>query len=215
MIHHMSEMPGMAAVLVSELRDKEIQVDRMRFRHNLERLGECMAWEVAKHLPFQSLPVATPLGTAEGKELVQQPVLATILRAGLPMHAGCLRVFDRADCAFVSAYRKYHPGGDFEIAVEYVSSPDMTGRDLILIDPMLATGASIVQVYQALAQRGRPQQVHVVCAIASREGIQYVRKSLPPEVHIWAGAIDEETTARGYIVPGLGDAGDLAYGEKL
>jgi uracil phosphoribosyltransferase len=215
MIHHMSELPGMAAVLVSELRDKEIQVDRMRFRHNLERLGECIAWDLAKQLSFQSLAVETPLGLAEGKELVRQPVLATILRAGLPMHQGFLRVFDRADCAYVSAYRKYHPGGDFEIAVEYVSSPDLTGRDLILIDPMLATGASIVQVYKALIQRGKPEQVHVVCAIASREGIQMVRKSLPAEVHIWAGAIDEETTARGYIVPGLGDAGDLAFGEKL
>lgn len=215
MIHHLSEMPGMAGVLVSALRDREMQGDRMRFRHNLERLGECAAWEIAKGLAYSPTEVTTPLGTAPGKALVAQPVLATILRAGLPMHAGCLRVFDGADNAFVSAYRRYHPGGDFEIAVEYVSAPELTGRTLILVDPMLATGASVVKVYEALVQRGRPEQVHVVCAIASREGIDTVRKALPVHAQIWAGAIDEETTARGYIVPGLGDAGDLAYGEKL
>jgi uracil phosphoribosyltransferase len=214
MIHDLSKKPGMLGVYLSELRDHEVQTDRMRFRRNLERVGETMAHAIAETLPFAAREVVTPLGDATGVQLAEQPVLATILRAGLPMHQGFLNVFDAADNAFVSAYRKYDDSGDFEIEVEYMSTPDLEGRTVILIDPMLATGASIILVLRALLRFGVPGRIVVVCAIGSSEGIEAVRKEAPRGVEIWAAAIDQETTAKGYIVPGLGDAGDLAYGPK-
>jgi len=190
-----------------------IQQDRMRFRHNLERIAEIAAYEISKVLPFVEIEVETPLGTATSKVLKDQPVLATILRAGLPMHNGLLNYFDKADNAFVAAYRKHEKDGTFEISLEYMSCPDLEGRILVISDPMLATGASLVKTIHILKEEGPPKEIHVVCAIACTVGIEYVKRE-DPSVTIWCGDIDEELTAKGYIVPGLGDAGDLAYGSK-
>jgi uracil phosphoribosyltransferase len=214
MIQDLSKAPGMLGVYVAELRDRAVQTDRMRFRRNLERVGECLAHAIAPTLTYRATEVVTPLGDAAGVALEQQPVLATIMRAGMPMHQGFLNVFDAADNAFVSAYRKYDDAGDFEIEVEYMSTPDLEGRTVILVDPMLATGASIILVLQSLLRFGTPDRIIVACAIGSLEGVEAVRKEAPKGVEIWAAAIDQETTAKGYIVPGLGDAGDLAYGPK-
>ncbi|MBK8341738.1 MAG: uracil phosphoribosyltransferase [Flavobacteriales bacterium] len=200
---------------LAEMRDVEVQRDPMRFRRNLERMGAIFAHELSKTLEYVEREVTTPLGVARAPMLAEQPVLATILRAGLPLHNGMLSVFDRADNAFVSAYRKHRKGEDgFDIEVEYLSSPDLEDRVLVLCDPMLATGQSMVLVYRALLRLGRPKAVHVVSVIASAEGVEYTRKHLPVGTRIWVGAIDEEMTAQAYIVPGLGDAGDLAYGRK-
>jgi uracil phosphoribosyltransferase len=214
MIQTLADQPGIHNVYIRQLRDLEVQKDRMRFRMNLKRLAALMGHHISATLDYTTEDVVTPLGTASGAVLSQQPVLATILRAGLPMHEGMLEVFDDADNAFVSAYRRYHQGGDFEIEVEYLSAPDLTGRTVILTDPMLATGASMGCVWDALLKRGEPAQLHVVSAIASREGLANAREMLPANTKFWLGVVDDETTARGYIVPGLGDAGDLAYGSK-
>ena len=210
----LADQPGIHNVYLRQLRDQEIQRDRMRFRMNLKRLSACMGYCIAETLPYETQEVLTPLGTAKGMALAEQPVLATILRAGLPMHEGMLEVFDEADNAFVSAYRRYHQGGDFEIEVDYLSAPDLSGRTVILTDPMLATGASVGCVWDSLQKRGEPGQLHVVSAIASREGLQNAKEMLPDTTKYWLGVVDDETTARGYIVPGLGDAGDLAFGPK-
>jgi len=199
---------------VSELRNVDVQVDRMRFRRNLERIGEVCAYEISRGLPWQQVEVATPMGIASAKVLREQPVLATILRAGLPLHQGLLNYFDKADNAFISAYRKHHRDGSFEISLEYVSCPSLEGRVLVVSDPMLATGASLVKTLQFLKEEGHPAEIHVVAAIACTVGIEYVLRS-HPSAHIWCGDIDDELTAKGYIVPGLGDAGDLAYGVKV
>ncbi len=213
MVINLSEGHSLVSNWVSELRDTTIQSDRMRFRRNLERIGEVAAFEISKTLPFVIREVETPLGTHSSMVLEKQPVLATILRAGVPLHQGLLNYFDRADNAFISAYRKHHRDGTFEIKLEYVSCPDLDGRILIISDPMLATGASLVKTIQHLQEEGNPVQVHVVCAIACEVGIEYVKREAPA-ARIWCGDIDSEITAKGYIVPGLGDAGDLAYGEK-
>jgi uracil phosphoribosyltransferase len=208
--------PSIADHFIAELRDVEVQRDPMRFRRNLERLGEVIAMELSRTLTYEECEVQTPLGMAQARRLAQQPVLATILRAGLPLHQGLLNYFDRADNAFVSAYRKHRKGEDaFDIEVEYLSSPSLEDRVLVLCDPMLATGQSMVLVYKALLRQGRPRALHVVSAIASNEGLEHARRHLPPDTRFWIGAIDEEMTAQAYIVPGLGDAGDLAYGSKL
>ncbi|GAB2666719.1 uracil phosphoribosyltransferase [Flavihumibacter cheonanensis] len=213
MVVNLSKHYSLLCDFVSELRNVDIQHDRMRFRRNLERIGEVAAYEISKHMAHQQVETPTPLGTSQCKLLQEQPVLATILRAGLPLHQGLLNYFDRADNAFISAYRKHHPDGSFEISMEYVSSPDLEDRILIISDPMLATGASLVKTIQFLREEGKPKEVHIVCAIACTVGIEYVHRS-EPNVKIWCGAIDEELTAKSYIVPGLGDAGDLAYGTK-
>ncbi|MCO5239870.1 MAG: uracil phosphoribosyltransferase [Chitinophagaceae bacterium] len=199
---------------VSELRHTEIQTDRMRFRKNLERIGEVMAYEISKTMEWEEKEIPTPLGISVCKVMKEQPVLATILRAGLPFHHGILNFFDKADNAFVSAYRKHHRDGSFEISVEYVSCPDLENRILIISDPMLATGASLVKTLQFLKAEGRPKEIHIASAIACTVGIEYVRRE-DPDAKIWCGAIDEELTAKGYIVPGLGDAGDLSFGSKI
>lgn len=200
---------------ISEIRDINIQKDSMRFRRNLERMGEIMAYEISKTFAYETQEVTTPLGIASVALPKQQPVVATILRAGLPLHQGILNYFDKAQNAFISAYRKHHKDGSFDIQVEYMASPDLNGKVLILSDPMLATGSSLVLTYQALLGRGVPSHTHVVAIIASSEGVEYAKKNLPPNVTLWIGAIDEELTAQSYIVPGLGDAGDLAYGVKI
>lgn len=199
---------------MSELRSTEIQTDRMRFRRNLERIGEAMAYEISKKLTWREQETQTPLGLHTSKVLAQQPVLATILRAGLPMHAGLLNYFDKADNAFISAYRKHKRDGSFEISLEYMSCPSLENRDLIICDPMLATGASLVAALHSLKNSGTPSAIHVVTAIAASEGIEYVTLEFGEQIFIWCGDIDEELTAKGYIVPGLGDAGDLAFGTK-
>ena len=186
----------------------------MRFRRNLERIGEVAAIEISRELPFKEIEVQTPLGIANSKILKEQPVLGTILRAGIPLHQGLLNYFDRADNAFISAYRKHNRDGSFEISLDYISCPDLENRVLILSDPMLATGASLVKTIQFLKDEGPPSEIHIVTAIACTVGIEYLRRE-EPTVKIWCGDIDDELTAKGYIVPGLGDAGDLAFGTKV
>lgn len=200
---------------IAEIRDVEIQKDSMRFRRNLERIGEVLAYEISKSFDYEEKEVITPLGTATVPVMRRQPVIATILRAGLPLHQGVLNYFDQAENAFVSAYRRHHKDGSFDIHVEYLSSPELNGKELILCDPMLATGSSMVLAYKALLTRGKPKHTHIVSVIASMEGIEFVKKQLPENVSIWAGAVDDELTVQSYIVPGLGDAGDLAYGNKV
>ena len=200
---------------VAELRDVNVQNDRMRFRRNIERIGEVAAYELSKTLEFKSVEVTTPLGIAPTQLLNEQPVLATILRAGLPLHQGMLNYFDKADNAFISAYRKHHPDGSFEISLEYLSCPNLNGRVLILCDPMLATGASLVETIQAIQKTYTPAQIHIVVTIASQKGIEHVEKELGADTPIWCAAIDPILNDKSYIVPGLGDAGDLAFGTKM
>ena len=200
---------------VAELRDVHVQNDRMRFRRNIERIGEVAAYELSKTLRFKTVDVTTPLGIASTSLLEEQPVLGTILRAGLPLHQGMLNYFDKADNAFISAYRKHHPDGSFEISLEYLSCPDLNNRILILCDPMLATGASIVETIQAIQKTYTPAQIHIVVTIASRKGIEHVEKELGAAIPIWCAAIDPILNDKSYIVPGLGDAGDLAFGTKM
>lgn len=213
MVRNLSSEHSLISNWISELRDINVQQDRMRFRRNLERIAEVIGYEISRQLPSKTIEVVTPMGVAECRVLQQQPVLATILRAGLAMHNGLLSYFDRADNAFLSAYRKHQPDGSFEISLEYISCPDLEGRILIISDPMLATGSSLVKCIQQLKNEGDIQELHIVCAIACTVGIEYVRREVP-KAFIWCGAIDDELTAKGYIVPGLGDAGDLAYGTK-
>ena len=215
MVHNLSHNNSVINQYLSEIRDVEIQKDRMRFRRNLERMGEIFAYEISKSLEYEIRDVTTPLGIAEVPVLKEQPIVGTILRAGMPLHLGILNFFDHADNAFISAYRKHHKDGSFDIKLEYISSPMLTDRVLILCDPMLATGASIVMTYKALMTRGVPKHTHIVSALASMQGINHVKSYLSTNITIWAGAIDEELTAQAYIVPGLGDAGDLAYGTKI
>jgi len=214
MIVNLSEHHSLVSNWVSELRNVNIQGDRMRFRRNLERIGEVAAYEISKQLPSHTVEIPTPLGTHDSKLLEQQPVLATILRAGLPMHNGMLNYFDKADNAFISAYRKHHRDGSFEISLEYMSCPSLENRIVIISDPMLATGASIVKTIQYMKDEGTPKEIHVVVAIACTMGIEYIKRECGDDIQIWCGDIDDELTAKGYIVPGLGDAGDLAFGIK-
>lgn len=211
----LSNTNSLANVFMAELRDVEIQKDSMRFRKNLERLGEIFAMEISKKLTYETQEVITPLGIANVPILKDQPIIATILRAGLPLHQGLLNYFDRAGNAFISAYRKHHKNNTFEIKVEYLSSPSIEGKDVIICDPMLATGQSMYLAYKALLQKGKPRHVHVIGLISSQEGVNYVKKHFPENTSIWLGAVDDELTVKSYIVPGLGDAGDLAYGEKI
>jgi uracil phosphoribosyltransferase len=215
MVHILHNTNSIANVFLAELRDQEIQKDSLRFRRNLERLGEIMAYEISKTLDYKPVEVTTPLGVAETQLLSEQPVVATILRAGLPVHQGILNVFDRAENAFISAYRKHHKDGSFEIKVEYLSSPNLEDKVLILCDPMLATGQSMYLTYKAILAMGKPKHVHIVSLISSMEGLEYVKSRFPENVTIWLGAVDDELTVKSYIVPGLGDAGDLAYGVKI
>ena len=214
MVINLSEQYSLVNNWVSELRDMEVQADRMRFRRNLERIAEVTGYEISKKLPWEEKEITTPLGLSNSKVLKEQPVLATILRAGLAMHNGLLNYFDKADNAFISAYRKHNPDGSFDIRLEYMSCPDIENRIIIVSDPMLATGSSLVKSIQFLKEEGNFKELHVVCAIACTVGIEYVLRA-EPRATIWCGDIDDEITAKGYIVPGLGDAGDLAYGAKL
>lgn len=214
MVINLSNECSLVCDWIGEIRDVQIQTDRMRFRRNLERIGEVAAYEISRQLPYEPKDVQTPLGIAPTKVLKEQPVLATILRAGLPLHQGLLNFFDKADNAFISAYRKHNLDGSFDISLDYISCPELENRVVIISDPMLATGSSLVKTIQYLREEGHPREIHVVAAIACTVGIEYVQRS-EPNVKIWCGAIDEELTAKGYIVPGLGDAGDLAFGTKV
>ena len=213
MVVNLSKHYSVLCDWIKEIRDADAQLDRMRFRRNLERIGEVAAYEISKNLTFDQIETQTPLGISNSKTLHQQPILGTILRAGLPLHQGLLNYFDKADNAFISAYRKHHTDGSFVISLEYISCPDVDDRIIILSDHMLATGASLVKTIQALRDEGNPKEIHIVCVIACTVGIEYVHRT-EPNVKIWCGAVDDELTAKGYIVPGLGDAGDLAYGIK-
>ena len=202
---------------LAQMRDKRVQKDSMRFRRNMERVGEIMAYEISKKLNYNTEMVETPLGIAAVESINDKVVIATILRAGLPFHQGFLNYFDDAENGFVSAYRKSRPDGSFIVEVEYVSTSSLAGKTLILVDPMLATGTSLMLVYDALIRRaGEPEHTHFAAAFASEEGVDYVKKRMnPAKCTLWCAAVDEELTSKSYIVPGIGDAGDLAYGEKL
>jgi uracil phosphoribosyltransferase len=213
MIFDLSKTNSIANTFIAELRDEVIQKDSMRFRRNLERLGEFFAYEISKTLTYVAVETQTPLGIAKSNVLMQQPVLATILRAGLPLQQGLLNIFDKAECAFITAYRKTKKNGEFIIQMEHISAPDLAGKTVILADPMLATGLSIVLCAKELINRYQIEKLHIVAAIASSEGVKHVRANLP-KADLWLGAIDEEMTSKSYIVPGLGDAGDLAFGAK-
>jgi uracil phosphoribosyltransferase len=215
MVHHLSEKHSLLSNWIAELRDVQIQKDRMRFRRNIERIGEVIAYEMSKQMAHKVVNTTTPLGTHASKILMEQPVIATVLRAGLPMHQGMLNYFDKADNAFISAYRKHHPDGSFEISVEYLSCPDLNNRILIIADPMLATGASLVETIQAITKTQKPKEIHIAVAIASKKGIETVQAALGMDTPIWCGDIDDVLNDKSYIVPGLGDAGDLAYGTKM
>lgn len=200
---------------LSEIRDKEVQKDSLRFRKNLERMGEVIAYEISKTLSYDLKQIQTPLGIADENVLVNYPVITSVLRAGLPIHQGILNVFDRASNGFIAAYRNYEKDGTFTIKIEYSSCPEIENRVVILSDAMLASGSSLELAYRVLMERGTPAHIHIVALIASKEGVNYLRKKLPAQkVTFWIGALDDELTVKSYIVPGLGDAGDLAFGEK-
>ena len=200
---------------VAQMRDKKIQKDSMRFRRNLERVGEIFAYEISRTMEYSSRQVSTPLGIAEANIYDDNVVVATILRAGLPLHQGILNYFDDAQNAFVAAYRKYDKGEGFHINIEYATSPDLTDKTLILADTMLATGASLEIAYNKLCENGEPKHTHIVCPVASSYAVEYLQKNIDgSKATLWVAAIDEELTSRSYIVPGLGDAGDLAFGIK-
>ena len=215
-IHHISEKNSILNQFLAELRDVEIQKDRMRFRRNIERIGEVLGYELSKSLPYHPKEIKTPLGSLEMQLPQEDVVICSILRAGIPLHNGLLNYFDRAGSSFISAYR-HHPDNeiDFEIVVEYLASPSLENKTLILVDPMLATGRSLVSVLEALKKMGAPKEIHLVSVIAATEGIDYVESAVAEGTHLWIATIDQELNDHGYIVPGLGDAGDLAFGEKL
>lgn len=216
MIHILNKENTILNKFIAQIRDREVQRDSMRFRRNLERVGEVMSYEISRVLDYKTQIVETPLGEAAVEMISDKIVIATILRAGLPLHQGFLNYFDDAESVFVSAYRKSSKDGSFKVKVEYVSNCDLEGKTLILVDPMLATGTSLVLAYEALiAKGGEPEHTHIASVIASEQGVDYAMRNLPSRsTTLWVGAVDAELTSRSYIVPGIGDAGDLAYGEK-
>jgi len=213
-LHILTQTPSLANHFVAELRDVAVHGDSMRFRRNLERLGELLAYEISKKLPYAPTTIQTPLATTNTVLLAEQPVLATILRAGLPLYQGLLNYFDRAYSTFVGAYRVEAENTALEINMEYLASTNLHDKVLILADPMLATGRSLVKAYKGMLRHGKPKQVHIAAAIAAPEGLAYVQQEIP-EAIVWLGALDEHLNERSYIVPGLGDAGDLAFGPKV
>ncbi|MBL4734819.1 MAG: uracil phosphoribosyltransferase [Flavobacteriales bacterium] len=213
-VHVLCEKNSLFSQFIAEIRDIEIQQDPLRFRRNLERMGEIFAYEISQRLDYVEKKVTTPLGVADAMVPKVQPTLATILRAGLPLHQGLLNFFDRGNNAFISAYRKHDENGNFDIHVEYLASPSIEGCTLVLSDPMLATGQSMILCYEAILQKGVPSHTHIVAVLASEEGLEYARKKLPDNTTIWVGDVDKVLTPNAYIAPGLGDAGDLAFGTK-
>ncbi len=214
-IVNFDETPSLMSQYMLEVRNVNIQKDMLRFRRNLERIGEIMAYEISKTIDYKTVEVETPLAIAKCKEINESIVLATIFRAGIPFHKGFLDYFDHAQNAFVSAYRKYKEKENFDVFIEYIASPSIEGKTLIIADPMLATGASMELSYKALLTKGNPAKIHVASVIASKAAIEYIKSTFPEEkTTVWVGAIDDEINFHSYIVPGLGDAGDLAYGTK-
>ena len=215
-IHHLSTTPSILNKFISEIRDQTIQKDALRFRRNIERIGEILGYELSKELAYESVEVTTPLGKKHIDLPKKEIVLCSILRAGLPLHQGLLNYFDAAENAFISAYR-HHPNKDaeFEIVVEYFAAPAIENKILLLADPMLATGQSLVAVHEAIKKQGIPKEIHIGAVIASQEGINFIKNHFPKNTHLWIAAIDPELNDKGYIIPGLGDAGDLAFGSKL
>lgn len=215
-INNLGEQNTVMNQFIAELRDKHIQKDSLRFRRNLERIGELFAYEISKQLKYEEKEVQTPLGIAKCQLPADKVVVASILRAGLPLHQGVLNIFDTAQNAFIAAFRKYGKDNKFKIQMEYATMPSIEGKTVILVDPMLATGSSIILAYNKICTNGEPLHTHIVSAIASKESLGLLSKNLPhSRVTLWVGAVDEELTNKSYIVPGLGDAGDLAFGEKL
>jgi uracil phosphoribosyltransferase len=214
MIHRLNENKSIANNFLAQLRNIHTQNNRLVFRKNLERLGNIFSYEISKLLDYEETKVETPLGIANAQLLSSKVVLCTILRAGLPLHSGMLDFLDDADNSFIAAFRKNHKDGSFEINLEYITCPDLTGKTLIVIDPMLATGASVQKALESLKEFGKYKALHIVTVIASSDGVKYITR-LYPKAHIWMAEEDDELTAKSYIVPGLGDAGDLAYGKKL
>lgn len=214
-IHHISENNSILNQFLAELRDSSLQTDRMRFRKNIERVGEILGYELSKTLTYRQKLVQTPLGEANLQIPEEEVVLCSILRAGIPLHNGLLNYFDNAENSFISAYRHHLNEKEFEIKVEYLTSPSLEGKTLILADPMLATGRSFLNVFQALKPMGEPKMIHLVSVIGAKPGIDFLQKELPENVHLWIATIDELLNEKGYIIPGLGDAGDLAFGPKL
>ncbi|MCT4615617.1 MAG: uracil phosphoribosyltransferase [Marinifilaceae bacterium] len=216
MLYCAEENHSLINQFIAEIRNVEVQNDPLRFRRNLERIGEIFAYEISKTLEYSVKPITTPLGTSNIPLQDDTVVVASILRAGLPLHTGILNYFDRGENAFISAYRKHIKDGEFKINFEYMSSPSVDGKVVILADPMLATGSSMEVAYRAILEKGTPKHVHIVSVLASKQGIEYIKKVLPNEnISLWMGAIDPELNSKSYIVPGCGDAGDLAFGEKL
>lgn len=215
-IHHLDRENSLLNQFIAEIRDKEVQGDSMRFRRNIERIGEILGYELSKSLAYHQSEVETPLGKASVRKTKDQLVLCSVLRAGLPLHQGLLNYYDHAENAFISAYRDHKDDSEeFEVIVKYFAAPDLNGKVLILTDPMLATGKTLENVNKALLGHGTPRQIHIISVIGSRPGVSYIKKVFPENTHLWIAAIDEELTREGYIVPGLGDAGDLAFGVKL
>jgi uracil phosphoribosyltransferase len=214
-IHNFSDKSSILNTFVSEIRSVTIQKDRMRFRRNIERIGELLSYEMSKILSNETINIQTPLGNSDLNVPKDDVVICSILRAGLPFHNGILNYFDKAENAFISAYRQHLNSKDFEIIVEYIASPNLENKTLILADPMLATGQSLALTYEALKSHGIPKQIHILSAIGAEAGIEYIKDKFPENTHLWIAAIDKDLNDKGYIVPGLGDAGDLAFGEKL
>ncbi len=215
-IKHVSKQNSILNKFIAEIRDKNIQKDSLRFRTNIERMGQIISYELSKTLNYKSKDIVTPLGVKNMQVLDDQVVLASILRAGLPLHMGVLHIFDDAENAFISAYRQHQENSDdFTIQIDYIATPSIQDKVLVLVDPMLATGQSLVAVYEKLKQFGTPKQLHVISIIGSKTGIDYLEKKLPENTYLWIADFDQELNSKGYIVPGLGDAGDLAYGKKL
>lgn len=215
-IHYISDANSILNHFLGQIRNVNVHNDSMRFRRNIERIGEIMAYEMSKVFGYTDVEIQTPLGIKKTTELSDKQIICSILRAGLPLHLGFLNYFDAAENGFVSAFRHHANGADdFDIVVEYQAIPDINGKNLLLIDPMLATGQSMVAVFNRLMQRGAPKEIHIAVVIAAPEGIAYLKKHLPDNCHLWVAALDEKLNEKNYIVPGLGDAGDLAYGNKL
>lgn len=216
LIHNFNSENSVLNSFIAELRDKDIQQDSMRFRRNIERIGEILGYELSKTLGYKQQIINTPLGNTEIQLPIDDVVLCSVLRAGLPLHHGLLSYFDKAENAFISAFR-HHPNGedDFEVIVKYFAAPSLLGKTLILTDPMLATGKTLENVYNTIRKHGEPKQIHIVSIIGSKEGVDYVKGIFPDNTHLWIATIDEVLSSNGYIIPGLGDAGDLAYGSKL
>ncbi len=215
-IHNLSETPSLLNTFMSEIRDKNIQKDSMRFRRNIERIGEILAYELSKVLNFSPQKTETPLGISKEDLYSNDIVICSILRAGLPLHSGLLNYFDNAENAFISAYRKHNDvTHDFEIIIEYLTCPELEGKTLLVADPMLATGQSIYATLEALKPFGTPKETHIISVIGAKDGVAYVDSKVDNDIHLWIASIDEDLNEKGYIIPGLGDAGDLAFGSKL